>query len=469
MAGIGFVFRKLVRQDSLTGPLRAFAHATVAAAGPWLLTILTLSGIGWIAARRGSDPGLERFRLVVAYNFAFSLVITAPIIMAATRYLADAIYRHELQLVSGLLCTCFAFTYPLLALCAGLFYVYATPLPEILDLQASINFLLLGGIWICTVFISALRDYRAVSAAFLAGGVCSVLLVGILPPKGDGGDLLLAFNIGGSVILAILLTAIFKEYPDMVRWPRGFSRYLLKHWQLMAGALAYQLGIWVDKWIMWCAPERLRTVDGFLTYPGYENAMFYALLTAIPALAMFIISSETRFFEYYHRFYSGIRKHATLELIEQDHQALLNAMYIGAGPLLLIQSAISTVVILEAPWLFEVLGLKFLELGIFRIGVLAALFLTLTLILTIYLTYFDCVRELLLVQLCLGVCNVVFSWLTLKLGFAYYGYGFFLACVVTFLLAAHLTYRYLQDLPYHTFVTKNLATSRQWMTPPDVV
>src|ERR1035441_9184019 len=95
MAGIGFILRKLTRQDDLLGMARAFAHSTLATSGPWLFTVLSLGILILLGSTFGSLRELTEFRLIIIYNFAFTLVLTGPIVMVITRHLADSIHAQQ--------------------------------------------------------------------------------------------------------------------------------------------------------------------------------------------------------------------------------------------------------------------------------------------------------------------------------------------------------------------------------------
>ena len=91
MAGIGFVLRKLTSRGDLLGLARGYAHASVSSSGSWLFTIVALAAITHFGPSFATYADLSTFRLVVVYNFAFSLVITGPLILVLTRYLSDQI------------------------------------------------------------------------------------------------------------------------------------------------------------------------------------------------------------------------------------------------------------------------------------------------------------------------------------------------------------------------------------------
>ena len=50
--------------------------------------------------------------------------------------------------------------------------------------------------------------------------------------------------------------------------------------------------------------------------------------------------------------------------------------------------------------------------------------------------------------------NAIFTWVSLQHGFAYYGYGYFAAALLSFLIGAMVTFRELGRIPYHTFITQ---------------
>ena len=102
MAGIGFVLRKLTSRGDLLGLAQGYAHASISSSGGWLFTILALSIITFFGPQFATYADLSAFRLVVVYNFAFSLVLTGPLILVLTRYLSDRIFAREVDGIPGM-------------------------------------------------------------------------------------------------------------------------------------------------------------------------------------------------------------------------------------------------------------------------------------------------------------------------------------------------------------------------------
>ncbi len=89
MAGIGFELRKMLRRDSLSGMLSAYAYAGVISSGPWVLSILGilligLLSIGFVIPRML----ITQFQVSVTYLIAGSLITDR----------ADAVVVHALYL-----------------------------------------------------------------------------------------------------------------------------------------------------------------------------------------------------------------------------------------------------------------------------------------------------------------------------------------------------------------------------------
>ena len=87
MAGIGFVIRKLAQRGDLTGIFMSYLYAAIISSGPWLFTIISLGLLVLIGNQLMLSDELSVFRIIIIYNFSFSLVFSAPVFMVATRYL----------------------------------------------------------------------------------------------------------------------------------------------------------------------------------------------------------------------------------------------------------------------------------------------------------------------------------------------------------------------------------------------
>ncbi|PJK28800.1 exopolysaccharide Pel transporter PelG [Minwuia thermotolerans] len=457
MAGIGFALRRLTSRDDLLGIVQGYTHSAVVSSGPWLFTILAVGSINLFGIYLTTVAELITFRVILIYNFAFSLAFSGPVLLVATRYLADMIFRKEVEEAPGMLLAAMVLLLGSQAMIVVPFYLFVVDLPPDLAAAGIVNYFLVAAIWLVNVFLTALKDYRSVTLAFLVGmitaGGASLWLAGVIGALG----ITIGFNIGLGIIFFGLIARVFAEYPYRIMRPWRFMRYFRKYWDLALAGLIYNLAIWVDKWVMWCAPEREITAAGFVTYPAYDGAMFLAYLTIVPAMAIFIVNIETRFFEHYQRFYRDIEHHANYHRIDSNHRNIIQALLMASRNVVILQFCICVTVILVAGRLFDVLSIPPLQLGIFRFGVLGSLFHVLLMFVGIVLAYFDLRRVMLLVQVVFLLTNGLFTWATMEMGFAWYGYGYFMASLVTFVLGYGLCAWYVGRLPFLTFVQNNTS------------
>jgi uncharacterized membrane protein len=457
MAGIGFALRKLTRRDDLLGIAQGYGHSAVTAAGPWILTIICVTSIVFFGSKSVSVDDLNSFRLIVIYNFAFSLVFSGPVVMVATRFLADAIHSKDVSAAPGLMVGGLSIVFALQAIPATLFYFFYADLPVGTRMIAAGNFYIVAGIWLVSVFLTALKDYNGITLTFGAGMATGLAASALLAPLMGITGMLLGFTCGLALILFMLIARVLSEYPYACTRPFAFGSYFRKYWELAASGLVYNLGIWIDKWIMWTAPEAVKLQSGLISYPDYDSAMFLAYITIVPSMAAFILAIETDFFEEYLRFYRDIQKHATFATIEANHKKIVESILRGARNFLILQASVCLSVILMAPQIFDMLNINFEQLGMFRIGTLGALFHVMFLGASIIISYFDKRMAMLKLQALFLVTNGVLTWVFLQFGFPFYGYGYFLSATTAFLASFIVIARFVGDLPYHTFIVDNTS------------
>jgi len=460
MAGVGFVLRRLTARGDLLGLAQGYVHASVSSSGGWLLTVVTLSLITLFGPRFASYADLSTFRLIVVYNFAFSLVLSGPLVMVLTRHLSDHIFARTVAGVPGMVVGGIAVAVLGAAPLTTPFYFVYVDLPPVARVAGWIGYGLVASIWVLGVFLSTLKEYAAVTRTFGLGMVIALASAYAAGPDAGVGGMLLGFDVGLAVIVFALVARVFAEFPFGIDRPFAFLAGFRTHTALAASGGLYFAGIWVDKWLMWMAPERQILPAGLVSYPDYDSALFLASLTIVPSMAVFVVNVETRFFDQYHRFYRAIGSHATLARIRENQAALLGAIFLGSRQLVLPQMALVLAGLVLAPVAFTLLDIPYGQLAIFRIATLGALFHLFFMLLTIVLSYLDLTRAMLGLHALFFVGNLTATSITLQLGFPYYGYGYFVASVTAFLAACWVTFRSLDDLPYHAFITGNASIHR---------
>ena len=466
MAGVGFNLRKLMQRDDLLGIVKGFFYSTWVTAGPWILTILVLFMIIWVSGVAGYQT-IAEFRLIIIYNFAFSLAFTGPVFMVVTRYLADLVFRanevnedgsRSTDAVPGMLLGSLVIVFLLQFPVVGWFYLWYVDLESSVRVAAMVNYFLVACLWVVAVYLTALKAYNIISSTFLVGLIVSMGLAWLFASSYSLAGMLMGFSVGLALIMFALIAYVFSEYRADARNLFGFVRYFKRYWELALAGLFYNLAIWVDKWIMWLmAPEREMIIPGMPSYSDYDAAMFLAYLSIIPGLAMFVISVETGFFLKYLRFYRDISEHVSFARIKKNLSGIVSSLSSGMRSMIVLQGCIVVVLLLLSPKLYELIGFSYTQIGMFRYGVLGAFFHVLLVMQFIILAYFDFRRLSMLLQLFFLVTNALFTLVSLKMGFPFYGAGYFASTLLTFVVTYYLSARHIDDLPYRTFIWDNLS------------
>lgn len=453
MAGIGFELNKMARRDDLIGAAGAYLHSLFAIAGPWLFTVVALAFTTYLY---GGTNNIEllNFRGVIVYNFSFSLALSAPTYFIMTRYLADQIHVKNVTSTPTVMLESMIMVFLFNLTIALFFYGYYFNMSIPLRLAGFANVFLISGVWLLAVYLTALKNFSAVTWTFTIGMTVAVIAAELLMKYGAAG-MVAGYDIGLSVIVFMLAGRIFAEYPYHLTKSFGLKPFWKKYWELAVGGFCYNCALWVDKWLMWYAPEAVQLDSKIRFFPDYDSAMFLSAMTILPSIALFVFSIETNFFHHYRRFYGNILAHASMRRIRQFHGKIMDAITEGARSIVIIQGVVAFLFILLAPQIFEKLRMFFVQLGIFRLGVLGSFFQVLILFATIILSYFDCRKTNMWIFVFYFAANTILTLVFMQAGYPYYGYGFFLASALTFFLAASLLLSHVRKLPYHAFITNN--------------
>lgn len=460
MAGIGFELRGLSRQESITAVVAAAGHAAMIAAGPWLFTIFALAAISILAEDVVGLAALATFRVVVIYAFTISLVLAAPVMIVATRLVADRLWLKEPKRTRSLVLGAAVLTLALVGAVQAVFDLIFDP-PWQVMLAFTAASLTVSQVWVAIGFAGAVRDYTGITLAFLAGLTISLLaslgaaVAGFGPPGMIAGFLigLLVAELG--IMNRVLHTFPTSDGTGVVTGVREILQGFRQYWHLALGSLFGTAGVWVDKWLFWISPAH-ETVEGGLAHaPIYDSAMFIASLSIIPALSSFLIRLETEFFERYQQYYAVIQGHGTLRQIEASRSRLAGYTLDNLTLITVLQAGIASVLMLTAPLIVDQLGLQFRQIAILRYGALGVVFQFILIASSALILYFDRRRIYLALQLFFFVSMASLTWLTIRLGEETYGVGFFLASLLTSALAFATVLSTLQRLNYLTFLGNN--------------
>ena len=454
MAGIGFELRKLLRKESYLGLFQAYVYAGIISSGPWILSIIGVQLIGIFSLTVVIPQiSVQQFQVSVTYLLACSLIITGPLQLAFTRYVADRLFEKKQDtIVPNFMGAQFLTLLVSGTLGIILFFTAFQGLPLGYRLMMLICFALLCLIWIATIFLSGLKQYTAIVWIFALGYGTTVGAALLLRPWGLEG-LLFGFMLGHYLMLCGLWFLILRHYPIRYFIAFDFLRAGRMYPSLIWTGLFYNLGIWVDKAQFWYAAETSEAVIGPLrASPIYDLPIFLAYLSIIPGMAVFLVRIETDFVEFYERFYSAVREGGSLDQIESHRNEMVFSIRQGLGEIIKIQGITLLVIFLLGKQLLEWLGVSVLYQQLLYIDLIAASLQVAFLAILNVFFYLDKRRLVLMLTGLFVASNTALTQLSILMGPNWYGYGFALSLLIVVCAGMVLLSENLEKLEYETFM-----------------
>ncbi|MFN3432088.1 MAG: exopolysaccharide Pel transporter PelG [Candidatus Sericytochromatia bacterium] len=451
MAGIGFTLRRMLGSESLFGPFKAFGAALVLATGPWLSASMALALLGALSVLGPGTGASMTFLALVSHAFAWSLLSTGLVQMAASRFMADRLYADQHEDLGSAFWQLLLATWAVQAIGAGLFLA-ATPLPPVAQGAGVVLVLALGGIWLAMTFLSAARRFGRQLAAFALGSLLAAGL-GLLGAAAFGlAGQVAGFAAGQVLTCLVLMGEVERTFgaPRLVRV--GLWSHIRRHKALLGIGVCYNAGIWVDKWLFWQHPTAGVAVAGVLrASPVYDEAMFMAYLTVLPALALFLIQVETDLSDHVRGYFATIEAQRSLAAIESAKASLARSMRRGLARVVQLQGVLTIAVLLLAPDMVRAMGLGWFPIGVFRAGVLSAFVHVLQLIVLVMLLYLDLRRSALALAALFLVSNALATQLAFAGGLPFFGFGVAIANLVSLSVGLILLEWGLHRFEYHVF------------------
>jgi uncharacterized membrane protein len=455
MAGIGFELRKLLEKDSYFGLIQAYAYAGIISSGPWVLSIIGILFVGFLSLGVVyPHASIVQFQVSVTYLILSSLILTGFIQLGFTRFIADSLFKKQEKLVlpnfNGMLLVVTSIG-GILGLLA-IFFLFPNMSVSYRMLMFS-GFVILCAIWVATIFLSGMKQYKQIVFLFAVGYSITVLGALLLRSYGMEG-LLLGFVIGHFVLLIGMVTLTLRTFPlEETVISFDFMRPGAMYVSLIFTGFLYNLAVWADKLIFWFYPDTSQSIIGPLRASLiYDLPIFLAYLAIIPGMAVFLVRIETDFVEYYEKFYDAVREGGSLDHIETMRDNMVFTVRLGLFEIVKIQAIAVLLVFVLGEKLLGWLGISTMYLPLLYVDVVAAgLQVVLLGILNVFF-YLDKRHIVVLLCVLFLTTNIVLTSLSLYLGANFYGYGFALSLLITVLTGMHYLSRKLDLLEYETFM-----------------
>lgn len=463
MAGIGFELQKALDRKTYTSYLQAYFTAMAYSSGPWLSTLISLLLISSAARPLVGVTRVNQFTSILVYIYATSLLVSGPIQLVLTRYVADRLYEEDRDGVLAGVLHALALAGGLSAMLWGAFAYMVELSPELMVVSTFLV-VVITCVWIIMAYITSLKRYRAVTAIFFVGCVMGVVLALALtrtmPGKGPTG-LLLGFGLGHAAILAGMASVSTQEYTYHHRSLLGFLAYFVKMPGLAMVGFLMNLALWGDKFFVWYLTGT-QEVPGFLSNWIYDIPAYLAYLSVLPSQAFFLIKVETSFDRKYQKFLRAVLDSPAEVVVKRKHE-MNQSLRDGLSQLLKFQGMISLVLILLAPDVLVKLRLHTLNIVLLQWLMVGAYCHFAFLHTLVFLMYLDRRQEMArLICIFLGL-TVGGTYLALTFGptTSYWGLGYVGASLVSMLYAIKRTLFLADRIDYLLLFKQDLLDAEQ--------
>jgi uncharacterized membrane protein len=457
MAGVGFELRRLFGNKGFFTNLRAYFVSTVITVGPTVLCILLMtSGERLLRYYGESYINRELFLGTLTYAFDFSLIITGGYSMLTSRYIADCLFEKKFNnIMPSLFGICVVSLGT--AFLTGILFFQRSPIALHVKILSYTLYAELAIIWIQTVYLSCIKNYIKIVRTFIIGGLVIVVSVFLLIYSGIVPlleSVIFSIILGFFIMLISFFIILYKTFgvgEFSIKNCFEFLKSVDKYWELIFIGTLFFLGLFGHNFVFWLSEEGVVIKNTYRLYPTYDVAAFYALLTILPAMVIFIVKVETAFYEKYKLYYNLVLGEGSIKDISVARTDMNSTLSSELRYIIEVQFFISFMAVIIGMRILPFRGLSSKNVDIFSILALGSLSYVTLYLVTLILLYYDDRKGALYVSIFFCISSIGFSFLTLYIGDTFYGDGFFLSTLLSMMFALLRLRNYLININYYTF------------------
>lgn len=467
MAGIGFQLKRLFRENKgYYHSIKAYAYSSLVTIGPMLMCMVTMIAIQEYM-KLANERYLEKelFLAAAEYAFIFSLLATSGFSMLLSRYIADKLYKKEqediLPSFYGTATVCL-----IIGGTAGALFLSRSPLSPGFKISAYLLFMELTVIWLQAVYMTALKDYTRIVRSFMIGmgaTVLTVLLFLIAWSRTDAAAMLASMDAGFFVIAVLFAVHLESSFKSGKKNYFAFFAYVFRYPSLMLTGLFYTAGIYAHNMAQWGSRLGITVGGAFRYAPSYDVPVFYAFMTTLPAMVIFVVSMETHFYDKYKQYFATVLNAGTLQEIMRARKDMLHTLFQELCFLMEIQLFFSVCSLAAGQKWLPHLGFSSDETDTFVILVLGDFLYIVMFIFVLLLLYFDDRRGALGVTSVFLGCNLLLAitgWYAESNGFP-----FFLAALAALLASVIRLFIIVENVNYYTFCSQPIVAGNKEELP----
>ena len=464
MAGIGFELKKLFDRRTLTGHAMAYGYSAVITAGPFALLTAMVLAIQLLFSCYGIDlANSQLYVSSVIYPFVFSQLVSCGFSIIITRYLADCLYEGKYDNVSA---SCYGIVLmaQLIGAMAAVSFYWDKPLPLHLKMITYSFFAEMIAMWLQMVYLTALKDYKSIFGSYLAGAAISILLAwlnlqyALIEPVA-GTLLAMCFGVGFLDLCFMVQIVRYFGYPSG-GMNFEFLPYFEQHYRLFVLIIFYTLAIYAANFIIWHSSWGLMVAGTYLYSPRYDVITFYAFLSILPIMIMFVVSMELKFYEQYAIYFTYITQKGNFKEVDDSRKDLLQTLWIEFKNIMEFQLVFSLIFLALGSYLLTMGGVSYQDVNIYRLLVLGAFFCGVLQVAYTLLLYLEDQQGALLITGSFLLGNLFFGIAGQLVGDESYGFSFFLAAVLACAVAIWRLQYFCQRINYFVFCNRPVFLER---------
>lgn len=466
MAGIGFELKKLFDKEGVWQNIKAYSFSAIITIGPALIAMGTIFALQWLLKMKTSV--LETRQIVTSaifYAFVFSQIITSGFTMVITRYVADQIYLKEFKKILPSLYGVLMLCVPITAIVTGIFYL-KSPITFWLKALAYTFTIEMTIIWILTVYLSALKNYRKIIGGYSIGFIVTLLMfLGwmLFEFKALHIGAMLSINIGFLILILCLYKEIlaFMGKQEESQKIFEFLTYFEQYPGLFVCNLAYTLGLYCHNFIYWNSSYAIQISGTYYVAPAYDVPAFFAFLAMLPTMVYFVVRTETSFYEQYERYYSLIRQGGTYNEIQMAKDTMIKSFWEELRNIGEMQLVVLIVFALAGYMILSGFGASQILLHTYLMLLVGTFSCSIMYIITLLCLYYDNRKDAVIITTSFLISVSIFTSLSVYYKYLYQGFGFFLGATIALYIAYFRMGKYMKNIDYHTFCARPIIKQAQ--------
>lgn len=457
MAGIGVKLNKIYEKRTILSSLYGMGLSVAYTIAPMLVIMGSLLLMYLLLGfDRVNYYSRELFACTVLYIFIFSLLFSSAFNSVLSKYIADMNFEKRFEDIAPCLFVGMVLKLGVSTIISVPFYLWEIivgKVPVYYVFTSYMCYMALTLVFALMLYGVVIKQFSRVSLFFIAGAVVTVLLSCLFRyvfRMEITYSMLLALSIGFWFTATLELFMVKRRFPESSNKFRPVFRYFKRYWRLVLSDFLYILGLFCHNFVFWTVPWRLEIANTYVCNQPYDMATCLGMFTNISATVLFVSKVEMHFFKYYREFNTAIVG-GSYEQIEKGRKRMFRSLVKENLDMVYIQFAVSVIVMLLAKIFLPVIGFGGMTLEIYPLMAVGYFISFLMYSNMLFLQYFTDYTGTVFTGLIFTAVGIIGSFISIKLPVAWYGTGFTVAALLSYIFSFLRLRKAEKSIYTHTF------------------